>query len=94
MSSTTTTTPYVSSYRRIIAAGHDLRVTHQRHAYRLKLMKGEEVVAFVDCSRTGNLSALGALEKARLNTFGPTSGFFKSLQQLADIAEANAAAGV
>ncbi len=90
--STTLTTPHVSSYRRIIAAGHDIIVTHQRHAYRLKLMLGEEVVAHVDCSRTGNLSAAGALEKAKLNTFGPTSGFFKAMQQLADIAEANAAA--
>lgn len=93
MSTTTTTTPYVSSYRRIVAAGHDIRVTHHPRVYRLKLMRGDEVVAFVDCSRTGNLSVAGAMEKAKLNTFGPTSGFFKAMQQLAAIAEDKAAAG-
>ena len=84
----TPTTPSVSAYRRIVAAGLDIAVTHHRGAYRVKLTKGAEVVALVDCSRTGNLSAKGALAKAQLNTFGPTSGFYKAMQQLAVIAEA------
>lgn len=87
---TTTPTAHVSSYRRITAAGYDINVTHQRHAYRLKLVQGEEVVAFVDCSRTGNLSGQAALERAKLNKFGPKTGFYQAMQQLAEIAEANA----
>lgn len=83
----TNITPAVSAYRRITTAGYDIKITHQRHAYRLKLMKDAEVVAFVECSRTGNLSVAGALEKARLNAFGPTSSVYKAMQELATIAE-------
>jgi hypothetical protein len=85
--SITNLTPTVSAYRRITVARCDIKITHQRHTYRLKLMKDAEVVASIECSRTGNLSAAGALEKARLNAFGPTSSVYKAMQQLADIAE-------
>ncbi|GAC1422607.1 MAG: hypothetical protein NVSMB6_24040 [Burkholderiaceae bacterium] len=89
-----TPTPLISAYRRIQAAGFEVKVSQQRNAYRLKLMNGEEVLAHVDCSRTGNLSVAGALHKAAMNTFGPTSGFYRAMQQLADIAESHSSVGV
>lgn len=88
------TTISVPAYRRIVDAGHTINIQHRRHSYRIQLVHGAEVVAFVECSRTGNLSRAGALERARMDGFGPSSSVFKGLQQLAEIAEANAAAGV
>jgi hypothetical protein len=94
MSTHTTAIVQVSAYRRIVAAGYDVKISHYRGALRIKLMRSAEVAALADCPRNGNLSVQAILEKAKLNTFGPTSGVYKALQQLADIAEANAAAGV
>lgn len=93
MSTHTNAIVHVSTYRRIVAAGYDVKISHYRGALRIKLMQGEEVAALADCPRTGNLRVQAILEKARLNKFGPTSGVYKALQQLAAVAEANAAAG-
>jgi hypothetical protein len=84
----------VPAYRRIVDAGHTINIQHRRHSYRIQLVQGAEVVASVECSRTGNLSRAGALEKAKMDAFGPSSSVYKALQQLAEIAEANAGAGV
>ncbi|WP_027865889.1 hypothetical protein [Massilia alkalitolerans] len=88
------TTISVPAYRRIIDAGHDIHLQHKRHSYCIQLVRRFEVVASVECSRTGNLSRAGVIEKAKMDAFGPSSSVYKAMQLLAMIAEANAAAGV
>ena len=79
--------PTISAYRRIVAAGFEMKITQQRAGFRIKLLNGPEVLAHCDTVRMGALSAARALEKIRANSFGPTSSIYEAMQQLAEIAE-------
>ena len=77
----------LSPYRRIAATGCDIEVKHASHQFRILLKNRSETVAVAFAPRGNGMHADVALEKARLNSWGPTSGFRQVLDQFADIAE-------
>lgn len=91
MNTNNKTTVTLSPYRRIAMAGFDIEVRHHSHQFRVLLKNGSENVAVAFAPRGGGMAADEALAKARLNTWGPSSGFYEVLTRFADIAETLAA---
>lgn len=79
--------PKVSPYRRIIAASCHIEVKQASRYFRIVLKHSNENVAEASAPRGGGMSSGSAMEKARLNSWGRTSGFRQALDKLADIAE-------
>ncbi|MFM9435728.1 hypothetical protein ACFDR9_002798 [Janthinobacterium sp. CG_23.3] len=78
----------ISAYRRIVAAGCDIEVRQHSHQFRVLLKCGPENLAVAFARRGGGMTADVALDKAKLNTWGPSSGFYAVMAAYADIAEA------
>ena len=76
----------ISPYVRIVAAGCDIEVRNHSPKFVVALKRGEEKVAVGEVPRGGS-TAGAALQKARLNAWGPTSAFYKLMDRFADIAE-------
>ena len=84
MESSATINPYV----RIQRTGLDIEVRHHTSTYEIRLVNGGQIIAHKSAPRTRTISLAHAVLKAKNGRWGPTSGFCKALEILADFAEA------
>lgn len=80
----------LSPYLRLTLAGFDIEVRNHSTKFKVLLKRGAENIAVGEAPRGGGIAAQ-ALEKARLNAWGPTSAFYNVMDRFADIAETLAA---
>ena len=83
MESLATINPYV----RIQRTGLDIEVRHHTSTYEIRLINGAQIIAHKSAPRTRTISLAHAVLKAKHGRWGPTSGFCKALEILADVAE-------
>jgi len=80
----------LSPYLRLTLSGFDIEVRNHSTKFRVLLKRGAENIAIAEVTRSGGTAAQ-ALEKVRLNQWGPTSALYMVIARFADVAETLAA---